>query len=287
MIYQFITAKRAVLDIPLQRLCQLLSVSVSGYYTWRKRIPSKRQLDDIVLLAHIRAAYKSSRSTYGPVRIWHELMEAGVLVGRDRVRRLMKAHDLFPLRKQKFKKTTDSDHSRCVAPNLLNQDFTAPKPNQKWVVDISYIWTAEGWLYLACVIDLFSRRVVGWSVDKRMKTDLPLRALRQAIAWRQPPKGVIHHSDRGSQYCSDDYQKMLLKYGFEISMSGKGNCYDNAAMETFFKTIKAELIWRTIFMTREQAKCEIENYIEGFYNPVRRHSTLGYKSPVKFEMMAA
>ena len=199
----------------------------------------------------------------------------------------MTVNSLLPLRKQKFKKTTDSDYDRYIAPNLLDQDFTAAQPNQKWVADISYIWTAEGWLYLACVIDLFSRRVVGWAVDKRMKTDLPLRALSQAIAWRQPPKGIIHHSDRGSQYCSDRYQKMLEKHGFEISMSGKGNCYDNAAMETFFKTIKAELIWRTIFMTREQAKCEIENYIEGFYNPVRRHSTLGYTSPVKFEMTAA
>ena len=287
MKYKFIATKKATLDIPLQRLCQLLSVSVSGYYAWRKRIPSKRQLDDMVLLAHIRVAYKNSRSTYGPVRIWYELLEAGVLVGRDRVRRLMTANNLRPLRKQKFKKTTDSDHNRYVAPNLLDQDFTATQPNQKWVADISYIWTAEGWLYLACVIDLFSRRVVGWSVDKRMKTDLPLRALGQAIAWRQPPKGLIHHSDRGSQYCSDRYQKMLKKHGFEVSMSGKGNCYDNAAMETFFKTIKAELIWRTIFMTREQAKCEIENYIEAFYNPVRRHSTLGYTSPVKFEMSAA
>ena len=278
-----------MLDLPLQRLCQLLCVSASGYYAWRNRGASKRQRDDMVLLAHIRAAYARNRKVYG--RVWHELLDEGIEVGRDRVARLMRANGLFPLRKQRFKKTTDSDqdsdHDKAIALNLLEQDFTATEPNQKWVADISYIWTSEGWIYLACVMDLYSRRVVGWAVDKRMKKDLPLRALKQAIALRQPAEGIIHHCDRGSQYCSDAYQQLLEKHGFQVSMSGKGNCYDNAAMESFFKTIKAELIWRTIFMTREQAKREITSYIDGFYNPVRRHSTLGFTSPIKFERIVA
>ena len=280
-----------MLDLPLQRLCQLLCVSASGYYAWRNRGASKRQRDDMVLLAHIRAAYARNRKVYGSLRVWHELLDEGIEVGRDRVARLMRANGLFPLRKQRFKKTTDSDtdsdHDKAIALNLLEQDFTATEPNQKWVADISYIWTSEGWIYLACVMDLYSRRVVGWAVDKRMKMDLPLRALKQAIALRQPAEGIIHHCDRGSQYCSDAYQQLLEKHGFQVSMSGKGNCYDNAAMESFFKTIKAELIWRTIFMTREQAKREITSYIDGFYNPVRRHSTLGFTSPIKFERLAA
>ena len=287
MRYHFIDTKRALLDIPLQRLCHLLSVSTSGYYAWRNRGASKRQLDDMVLLAHIRAAYGRNRKVYGSLRVWHELLDEGIEVGRDRVARLMRDNGLFPSRKQRFKKTTDSNHDKAIAPNLLEQDFTATELNQKWVADISYIWTLEGWLYLACIIDLYSRRVVGWAVDKRMKKDLPLRALKQAIALRQPPKGCIHHCDRGSQYCSDAYQQLLENHGFQVSMSGKGNCYDNAAMESFFKTIKAELIWRTIFMTREQAKREIASYIDGFYNPVRRHSTLGFTSPIKFERIAA
>jgi len=274
--YFFIDAQRALLDLSLCRLCrlcQLLCVSVSGYYAWRTRGPSKHCLEDRRLLAHIRIVYERNRQAYGSLRVWHELTEAGVAVGRDRVARLMRENGLIVLRRQRFKKTTDSRHNKAVAPNLLKQDFTALHSNQKWVADISYIWTLEGWLYLSCIIDLYSRRVVGWAVDKRMTKDLPLRALKQAIAARQPGEGLIHHSDRGSQYCSDDYQLLLNKQGVQISMSGKGNCYDNAPMESFFKTIKAELIWKTIFQTRRQAKTQIQSYIEGFYNPYRRHST--------------
>ena len=286
MRFRFIDAERAGLAMPISRLCKLLQVSVSGYYAWRKRGPSQRQLDDMVLLAHVRAAYRGSRETYGAERVHHELVENGVEIGRHRVARLMRDNDLSPKRKQKFKKTTDSKHNKAVTSNLLDQDFSAQAPNEKWAGDISYIWTAQGWLYLAVILDLFSRRVVGWAAGPRMTSELPLRALNRAIALRRPSPGAIHHSDRGSQYCSDVYQARLGELGFLVSMSGKGNCYDNAAVETFFKTIKSELIWRTVFMSRNQAEIAIAGYIDGFYNPVRRHSTLGFISPVKFETNA-
>ena len=183
--------------------------------------------------------------------------------------------------------TTDSNHTLAVAPNLLDRDFSATAPNQKWAGDITYIWTSEGWLYLAVILDLYSRRIIGWAVSNRMKRDLAIRALDMAVALRQPPKGCIHHTDRGSQYCSHDYQNRLKKHGFEISMSGKGNCCDNAVVETFFKTLKAEFIWRSTWQTRRQTEIALFEYINGFYNPRRRHSTLGGKSPLAFEKVAA
>jgi putative transposase len=213
----------------------------------------------------------------------------------------MRENGIIVERTRKFKATTDSDHTFNIAPNLLDRDFTAERPNQKWAGDISYIWTREGWLYLAVVLDLHSRRVIGWAVSNRMKRDLAIRALKMAIALRSPPKGCIFHSDRGSQYCSHDYQKILREHGFQVSMSGKGNCYDNAAvlrrenspldcfliLLTFFKTIKAELIWRRTWETRRQAETAIFQYVNGFYNPRRRHSALGGKSPVAFEPQVA
>ena len=286
MRFRFIDAERAGLAMPIFRLCRLLQVSVSGFYAWRNRGPSQRQLDDMVLLAHVRAAFRRSRESYGAERVHHELAENGIEVGRHRVARLMRGNGLSPKRKQKFKKTTDSQHNKAVASNLLDQNFSAEAPNEKWAADISYIWTAQGWLYLAVMLDLYSRRVIGWAVGARMTSDLPLRALNRAIGLRQPGAGVIHHSDRGSQYCSDAYQARLGELGFLASMSGKGNCYDNAVVETFFKTIKSELIWRTVFMSRSQAETAIAGYIDGFYNPVRRHSTLDFTSPVKFEAEA-
>ena len=286
MRFRFIDAERAGLAMPIFRLCRLLQVSVSGFYAWRNRGPSQRQLDDMVLLAHVRAAFRRSRESYGAERVHHELAENGIEVGRHRVARLMRGNGLSPKRKQKFKKTTDSQHNKAVASNLLDQNFSAEAPNEKWAADISYIWTAQGWLYLAVMLDLYSRRVIGWAVGARMTSDLPLRALNRAIGLRQPGAGVIHHSDRGSQYCSDAYQARLGELGFLASMSGKGNCYDNAVVETFFKTIKSELIWRTVFMSRSQAETAVAGYIDGFYNPVRRHSTLDFTSPVKFEAEA-
>ena len=212
---------------------------------------------------------------------------AGVSIGRHRTARLMRDNHLKSNQKRRFKKTTDSDHGGPVAANLLDQNFACNGPDQKWGVDISYVWTAEGWLYLAIVVDLFSRRIVSWATSDRLKRQLALEALHRAIVIRQPPPGLLHHSDRGSQYCSDDYQRLLKQAGMIPSMSGKGNCYDNAMVETVFKTIKSELVWRTSFLARRQAKKAIGRYIDGFYNPTRRHSALGYISPIKFEAAMA
>lgn len=284
MIYRLIDAKKAA--IPVRRSCRLLGVSSSGYYAWKRRKPSLRQYADMILLAHVRQHFALSHETYGSPRMHAELKAAGLSCGRHRVARLMRDNGLKALMKRRYKKTTDSTHGGPVAPNLLDQDFSAEGPNQKWGVDISYIWTAEGWLYLAVVIDLYSRRVVGWAVSDRMKKDLAITYLKRAITTRRPKPGLIHHSDRGSQYCADEYQKILKAHGIQISMSGKGNCYDNSMVETFFKTLKSELIWRAVFLSRWQAERAIGTFIDGFYNPTRRHSALGYKSPILFEATA-
>jgi len=273
--------------LPTERLCQIMSVSPRGYRAYRSRPMCQRQREDMVLLAHIREQHRLSLQSYGRPRMTEELKEIGLEVGHRRVGRLMRQNNISVIRTRKHKVTTDSNHKFNIAPNLLNRNFMADQANKKWVVDISYIWTQEGWLYLAVVLDLHSRRVVGWAVSNRMKRDLAVRALNMAIALRRPPKDCIHHSDRGSQYCSHDYQKILRKHGFKVSMSGKGNCYDNAAMETFFKTIKAELIWRHPWHTRRAVELAIFDYINGFYNPRRRHSALGWKSPLAFERRAA
>jgi transposase InsO family protein len=281
MSFALIDAKKAA--IPVEVACAVLGVSVSGFYAWKKRPASARQRTDMVMLAHIRAEFATSNETYGSPRMHAELKDQGLSVGRHRVARLMSENGLKARQKTRFRKTTDSDHGGPVARNVLDQDFTATAPDQKWGVDISYVWTREGWLYLAVVLDLFSRRIVGWQLSDRMKRGLAMEALRRAIALRRPPPGLIHHSDRGSQYCSDDYQRLLREHGFVASMSGRGNCYDNAMVETVFKTIKAELIWRTAFATRADATKAIGRYIEGFYNPRRRHSSIGYVSPATFE----
>ncbi|MHC3941930.1 IS3 family transposase ISNisp1 [Paenochrobactrum sp. BZR 201-1] len=270
-------------EFPVCRLCSVLSVSESGYFAWRGHPASSRQNRDMILLAHIRSQFKASHETYGSPRMHVELQEAGINVGRHRVARLMRDNKLKALQKRRYKKTTDSNHSGLIAPNLLDQDFACTGPDQKWGVDISYIWTAEGWLYLAIVLDLFSRRIVGWATSDRLKKDLALTALNRAIALRRPPAGLIQHSDRGSQYCSYDYRERLASHGIVASMSAKGNCYDNAMVEAVFKTIKSEMVWRTSFQTRAVAEKALGRYIDGFYNPIRRHSALGYKSPIAFE----
>jgi len=273
--------------LPVERLCQIMDVSPRGYRAYRNRPLSQGQRKDMVLLAHIREQFTLSLGSYGRPRMTEELKELGLPVGHRRVGRLMRDNGIAVRRNRKFKATTDSNHSFNIAPNLLNRDFSAARPNRKWAGDISYVWTQEGWLYLAVILDLHSRRVIGWAVSNRMKRDLAIRALNMAIALRRPSKGCIHHTDRGSQYCSHDYQKILRQHGFKVSMSGTGNCYDNAAVETFFKTIKAELLWQRSWRTRRDAEIAIFEYINGFYNPRRRHSALGWKSPLAFEAKAA
>ena len=270
-----------------KRMCDVLGVSSRGLRAYRNRPASQRQRTDMVVLAHIKEQSRLSLGSYGRPRMTEELKELGLNVGHRRVGRLMRKNGIRVERSKRYKVTTDSNHAFNIAPNLLNRDFQAEGPNQKWAGDISYVWTREGWLYLAVILDLHSRRVIGWAVSNRMKRDLAIRALKMAVALRQPPKGCIHHTDRGSQYCSHDYQKLLRHHGFMVSMSGKGNCYDNSAVETFFKTIKAELIWRRPWHTRREAELAIFQYINGFYNPRRRHSALGWKSPVAFERKVA
>ena len=283
---RFALIDQAKEQFPVQRLCSVLGVSQSGYFAWKDRPACRRQHEDLVLLAHARSAFALSNGTYGSPRMTRELQDNGFAVGRRRTARLMRENDIKARQRRRFKRTTDSEHSWPVAPNIIDQDFAADRPNQKWGVDISYVWTREGWIYLAVVIDLFSRRVVGWSVGDRLHRRLAIAALQTALTMRRPPEGLIHHSDRGSQYCSVDYQATLRRHGIRISMSGKGNCYDNAMVETFFKTLKSELVWRTTFFTRADAERDIARYIDGFYNPVRRHSALNYLSPAQFEKQA-
>nr|WP_236628158.1 IS3 family transposase [Sulfitobacter sp. HI0129] len=280
MSFAFIEAEKA--SFPIHRMCETLGVSQSGFFAWRDRPACQRQRQDMVYLAHIRTAFALSNGTYGSPRMHRDLGDDGHRIGRHRTAR-MRENDLVARQKRRFKRTTDSEHAWPVAPNLLAQDFEAEQRDRKWGADIPYIWTAQGWLYLAVVLDLHSRRVVGWATSDRLKRSLAVEALRRAIVNRDPAPGLVHHSDRGSQYCSVDYQAELRKRGILISMSGKGNCYDNAMVETFFKTIKSELIWPVAWQTRQQAENAIARYIDGFYNPVRRHSSLGSLSPIAFE----
>ena len=285
MRFQLIDAAKE--EFLVQRLCKVLGVSSSGYFAWRSRPASSRQREDLVLLAHIRSSFALSHETYGSPRMTRELQDSGLSVGRRGTARLMRENGLRARQRRRVKRTTDSHHALPAAPNLIDQDVSAERPNEKWGADISDVWTAEGWLYLAVVLDLFARRVVGWAVSDRIHKELALEALRKALAIRRPQEGLIHHSDRGSQYCSLAYQAELSKHGILISMSGRGNCYDNAAVETFFKTLKSEMVWRTVFQSRAEAKDAIAGYIDGFYNPVRRHSTLDFISPAQFERQAA
>lgn len=285
MKFQFIADCRG--DFPRSHLCRLMQVTERGLRAWWHRPPSRRQRRDIMLLARIREQHRLSLGSYGRPHMTQELYELGIHVGQRRVARIMRDNGIQVLRSRKFKRTTDSNHTFNIAPNLLRQDFTASTPNQKWAGDITYIWTREGWAYLAVIIDLYSRRVIGWALSNRIKQDLALRALDMAIALRKPPPGCIHHTDRGAQYCAHEYQKRLRKHDLVPSMSGKGNCYDNSAVESFFKSLKAELIWRRTWQTRREVELAVFEYINGFYNPRRRHSAIGWKSPVAFENIVA
>ena len=283
MKYQFIDNYR--LSLRVQKVCQALKVSTSGYYGWRNRPESARSEKNRILLSHIRIVHKKSRKNYGSPRVTEELNDLGIPCSENRVAKLMRENSVRAKRSRKFKVTTNSKHNYPVAPNLLNRKFEVASPNIVWVSDITYIWTSEGWLYLAGVVDLHSRMVVGWSMSNRMTEQLTLDALTHAIDRRQPPDGLLHHSDRGSQYASTNYRKLLREHQMICSMSRKGDCWDNAVMESFFATLKTELIYHERFITRKDAKLKIFDYIELFYNRKRRHSSLGYKNPAEYEMM--
>lgn len=265
-------------------MCRALKLARSGYYAWCRRQGSPRARENQILTEQIQEIYQTSRGTYGSPRIHAALRTRGFQVGRQRVIRLMAQLGLRARPKRKFKATTDSQHPFPVAENVLDREFRTTEPDRVWVADITYIWTCEGWLYLGVIIDLFSRRVVGWSIAEHMRTELVLNALTAALGHRRPSQlGLLFHSDRGSQYASADYQNALRSADIAGSMSRRANCWDNAVAESFFGTLKTELIHSRIFSTRVQAKTAIVEWIEVFYNRQRIHSTIGYLSPVQFE----
>jgi len=267
-------------------MCRLLEVSKAGYYAWRNRPLSKRAIDDERLIKHMRLIHKVSGETYGRPRIHAQLHAEGVCIARKRVARLMKVAAIEVKIRRRYKATTNSKHDLPIAENILNRCFDVDAigaTDRVWAGDITYIWTLEGWLYLAVLLDLRSRRVVGWSMSQSMERGIVLDTLQMALSGRRPGIGVLHHSDRGSQYASEDCQKLLQLHGMTCSMSRKGNCWDNAVVESFNATIKTELIHRTTWKTRNEARAAIYKYIETWYNPKRIHSALGYRSPVDFE----
>ncbi len=266
-------------------LCKALDVARSGYYAWLSRPKSNRALKNEKLLDCIRASHKNSRMTYGYRRIHQDLLAEQMPVAKNRVHRLMKENGIQAKNKKKFKATTDSKHNFPTHKNILNREFSADKPNLRWVSDITYIPTREGWLYLAVIMDLYSRRIVGWAMDLRMKENLVINALKMALLKRKTKGNLLLHSDRGSQYAASAYQSLLLKHGIQCSMSRKGNCWDNSAMESFFHSLKTEHVHHEHYITREEAKNKIFEYIEVFYNRQRRHSAINYKSPNEFELM--
>jgi len=275
------------MDHSILTLCLHLEVSASGYYGWQRRRlwPGPRAREDQALVHEIVQIHARSRETYGAPRVEQELRKKGRCHGRNRVARLMKQKDLCGRQKGRYRvQTTDSNHDQPIAPNRLAEAPKATKPNQLWVADITYIETKEGWLYLAAILDLYSRRIVGWAMSPRIDTTLVLKALAMALLHRSPPRDLLFHSDRGVQYASSDYRRALRQAGLVASMSRKGNCYDNASIESFWSTLKLELVYRRSFNTRAQAQSEIFDYIEAFYNRQRSHSALDYHSPVDFEV---
>lgn len=285
MRYPFIAAEKA--SNPVTVLCRVLRVSTGGFYAWLKRPPSMRAKAAAKLRVAIKAAFDESRATYGSPRVHRELVAQGFEVSKTRVEREMRILGLLARRPKKFRVTTDSAHAMPVAENTLGRKFEASQPNRVWTTDITYVWTREGWLYLAVIIDLFSRRVVGWATANHMRTLLVLNALRMALGRRLPDAGLVHHSDRGSQYASAQYRGALAELGIVCSMSRKGNCWDNAVSESFFSTIKQELIYRHDWGSRAAASLAIAEYIECFYNARRRHSYLGFRSPAEHERIYA
>lgn len=275
--------EKCAAEFSVSLMCRLLSVSRSGYYQWKPRQPSARARANAALAREIQDIFDSEKGRIGSPRITAELQAQGRCISRKRVARLMKKHDLRAKAARKFKATTNSNHNLPVAPNLLQQHFEAEQPDQKYVSDITYIWTNEGWLYLAVVMDLYSRLIVGWAMSERMTASLVCDALKMALWRRKRPQGVIVHSDRGSQYCSHDYQQLLRENQLICSMSKKGDCYDNAAMESWNHSLKVEAVHGERFDTRAAARAHVFEYIDVYYNLKRRHSKLGYLSPAAFE----
>ena len=265
-------------EFAVQRMCRLLRVSRSGFYAWRDRAPSAREQENIELADAVKSIFVSSRETYGSIRVQRSLQDAGRPVGRHRVRRVMRDVGLRAVARRAFRVTTDSNHSLPVAANLLQQNFVATAPHKVWLSDITYIKTDEGWLFLACVLDLYSRRIVGWATSTRIDSELIIWALSMAV-WRFKPDRTICHSDRGVQYASQAYQDVLKQHGLICSMSRRGNCYDNAPMESFFRTLKVECLYRRRLRTRDQAKRAIADYIESFYNSQRMHTRIDFQTP--------
>lgn len=281
MRYQFIEMHREEFEV--QSMCEVLDVSRGGYYAWRSRPASAREMADAEYAVAIRRIFEESRQTYGYESIWRALQAEGISCGKHRVRRLMRQEGLVVKQVKRYKRTTKANPDHQPAPNLLQGDFEADQPDTKWSADITYIPTQEGWLYLAVILDLFSRRIVGWAMAARMTKELVCDALRMALRQRQPTGPLIHHSDRGGQYTSHAFQALLAAHGITPSMSGRGNCYDNATVESFFGTLKTELVNHAFYPTRREAMTDLFFYLEGFYNRSRRHTALGHLSPAAFE----
>jgi transposase InsO family protein len=279
--YRFIREHQARWPVSVQ--CSVLDVSRSGYYRWRSCPESETRQVNRLLSREIAEIHRDSRSTYGSPRVYRELRRRGKTVGRHRVARLMREDGLKARTKRRFKATTDSRHAHPVAPDRLHRDFTPEGPNRVWASDITYIWTLEGWLYLAVIMDLYSRGIVGWSMSERLTSPLVRDALQMALQQRRPAAGLLHHSDRGSQYAAGDYQELLTKNGIVCSMSRRGNCWDNAPVESFFSTLKREWVFHQRYRSRAEARQSIFDYIERFYNRHRIHTSIGDQSPMECE----
>ena len=281
-MFSFVAKHRGIW--PVAFLCEALGVSRSGFYAWLMRGQSARSRRDEMLIAKIRSSFQDSDRTYGARRVWHDLLAAGTECGLHAIERLMRRNGLRARpRRRRFPIDLGDRSAAALSANVLDRSFEAPAPNRKWVADFTYIWTAEGWLYVAAVLDLFSRRVVGWSMSAAMTAELVTDALVMAIWRRGRPRELLHHSDRGSQYTSEAFQRLMAEHGLTCSLSRSGNVWDNAAMESFFSSLKVERVTRKIYRTRDEARADVFDYIERFYNPRRRHSTIGYLSPMQFE----
>ena len=282
MKYAFILGSEVA--FPVAVLCRVLGVSRSGFYDWKAQPVSRRSERSVALRAKVREAFEASRRTYGSPRVRADLLADGETVSEKTVAKLMREQGLVARAKKRFRATTDSKHEDPIAPNIVERDFIEEEKNETWVTDVTCIWTRTGWLFLAVLLDLFSRRVVGWATSSTNDRFLALDALREALARRRPSPGLVHHSDRGSPYASDEYREELKRFGVVASMSRKGDCWDNAVAESFFSTLKTELVGDRIYASQDAARVAIREYVDGFYNTTRRHSHLGYVSPIEFEL---